>query len=104
MTESTPAAQPTTPNPPRPDTTQQDVEADIAANRERLGESVEDLVDKFNIPGRAKQRAQQATGQAKQATASLVDRLKDLPPKALLASFGGLAALIGFVIIKKRRR
>ena len=91
MTESAPV--------PQPD----QIEADMAANRERLGASVEDLVDKFNIPGRARQKAQQATGQAKQATVSLVDRLKDLPPAVLLASGGGLAALVVLVIIKRRR-
>ena len=60
-------------------------------------------MDRLNVPGRARQKAQQASGQAKQATASLVDRLKDLPPAVLLASAGGAAALVVLVIIKRRR-
>lgn len=115
MTESTPTTQPETsrgamfnsggtpPEPPRSGATADEIEADIAASRERLSSSVEDLVDAVNIPGRVKQKAYQATGQAKQATASLVDRLKDLPPAVLLASGGVLAALVVFVIIKRRR-
>ena len=103
MTESTPATQPAPPVRPGPDATPDEIEADIAASRERLSASVEELVDKFNIPGQAKQKAQQATSQAKQATASLVDRLKDLPPVVLVASAGGLAVLVVLVIIKRRR-
>ena len=103
MTESTPVSQPAKSTSPGPDATPEELEADIAASRERLGAAVEDLVERLNVPGRARQKAQQASGQAKQATASLVDRLKDLPPVVLLASGGGLAARVIWVIVKRRR-
>ena len=57
MTETTP---------PGKDASVEEIEADIAATRERLAESVDALADKANVKARAQEKAEQTKEQAKE--------------------------------------
>ena len=57
MTETTPPAQ---------DASVEEIEADIAATRERLAESVDALADKVNVKARAQEKVEQTKEQAQE--------------------------------------
>ena len=52
--------------PPAKDASIEEIEADIAATRERLAESVDALADKVNVKARAQEKAEQTKEQAKE--------------------------------------
>ena len=52
--------------PPAKDASADEIEADIAATRERLAESVDALADKVNVKARAQEKADQTKQQAKE--------------------------------------
>jgi selenocysteine lyase/cysteine desulfurase len=52
--------------PPAKDASADEIEADIAATRERLAESVDALADKVNVKARAQEKAEQTKQQARE--------------------------------------
>jgi hypothetical protein len=63
--------------PPAKDASAAEIEADIAATRERLAESVDALADKVNVKARAQEKAQQTKDQAKEKLDQATDQAKE---------------------------
>jgi hypothetical protein len=115
MTESS------TPPPPPPDASADEIEADIAATRERLAESVDALADKVNVKaqagrkveetkeqakakvGEATARAQAAAGEAKGQAQQLVDQAKTAPRPLQVAIVLIPVTVIVLLIVKAVR-
>jgi len=72
------------------------IKAEIEATREQLGRTVEELSHRLDVPARAKERAYRARDTA-------VETYRESPPAVLGAGLA-LAALVGAVIIWRRKR
>jgi hypothetical protein len=72
------------------------IKAEIEATREQLGRTVEELSHRLDVPARAKERAYRARDTA-------VETYRESPP-AVLGAGVALAALVGAVIIWRRKR
>ena len=101
----------TEPAPPAKDDSADEIEADIAATRERLAESVDALADKVNVKARAqdkvdqtKQQAQEKVDQAKAKGTELLDQAKSAPRPVQLALVAVLVFVLVVVIITRLRR
>jgi Protein of unknown function (DUF3618) len=64
--------------PPAKDASVEEIEADIAATRERLAESVDALADKVNVKARAQEKAEQTKEQAKDKLGEAKTKGQDL--------------------------
>jgi hypothetical protein len=91
------------------------LEEEIAATRERLGDAVEELVAKLDVKSQARARANRISGQLKsrvrrvrnQATASASRakaQAKDQRPVQLAAAGGVLAVIAALIAVLLRRR
>lgn len=78
---------------PGPDASSDDVQADIEATRSRLGETVEALSAKLDVKQQAKQKVLSAT----------TDDAGAVRPAVPGAALAVIAAIVGFVIWKRRR-
>jgi hypothetical protein len=76
------------------------IEAEIAATREQLGRTVEELGHRLDVPARARERA---TETAYRARDTAVETYRESPP-AVVGSGLALAGLVGAVIIWRRKR
>jgi hypothetical protein len=90
-------------NPPRPPRTRTQIEADLAATRSRLTNSVESLIDTVH-PNRVKQRTvatakQLARDQAEEAKSLVFTARGDLRTKRLLKIAGAVAGVVSFLLI-----
>jgi hypothetical protein len=90
-------------NPPRPPRTRTQIEADLAATRSRLTDSVETLIDTVH-PNRVKQRTvatakQIARDQAEEAKGLVFTARGDLRTKRLISIAGAIAGAVSFVLI-----
>lgn len=83
-TEQTASAAPG--SPPPADASVGEIEADIAATRERLTESVDALADKVNVKARALEKVEQTKEQAKELLDQAKTRGQDLLGQAREAS------------------
>ena len=72
--------------PPAKDASIEEIEADIAATRERLAESVDALADKVNVKARAQEKAEQTKEQAKEKLDQAKTKGQDLLMRARQAS------------------
>ena len=72
--------------PPAKDASIEEIEADIAATRERLAESVDALADKVNVKARAQEKAEQTKEQAKEKLGEAKTKGQDLLGQAREAS------------------
>ena len=72
--------------PPAKDASIEEIEADIAATRERLAESVDALADKVNVKARAQEKAEQTKEQAKEKLGEAKTKGQDLISQARQAS------------------
>lgn len=72
--------------PPAKDASIEEIEADIAATRERLAESVDALADKVNVKARAQEKAEQTKEQAKEKLGEAKTKGQDLIGQARQAS------------------
>ena len=72
--------------PPAKDASADEIEADIAATRERLAESVDALADKVNVKARAQEKADQTKAQAKEKLGQAKSSGQDLIGRARQAS------------------
>jgi hypothetical protein len=89
--------------PPRPPRTQAQIEADLAATRSRLSDSVESLIDTAH-PNRVKQRTiaeakQFASDQVEEAKSLVFTARGDLRTERLAVVAAAVAGAIGFVLI-----
>jgi hypothetical protein len=90
-------------NPPRPPRTQSQIEADLAATRSRLTQSVETLIDTVH-PNRVKQRTvatakQVARDQVEEAKGLVFTARGDLRTKRLVGVAGAVAGAVAFLLI-----
>ena len=65
-----------TPPPPPPDASADEIEADIAATRERLADSVDALADKVNVKAQAERKVEATKEQAKAKVGEAADKAK----------------------------
>jgi Protein of unknown function (DUF3618) len=84
--------------PPAKDASVEEIEADIAATRERLAESVDALADKVNVKARAQEKAEQTKEQAKEKLGEAKTKGQDLLGQAREASPPVQLALIAVPI------
>jgi uncharacterized protein YhaN len=96
--------------PPTNDASVEDIEADIAATRERLAESVDALADKVNVKARAqekadqtKQQAKDKLDQAKTKSQDLIGRVRETSRSVQLAVVS-VPVLIVLLIVRSVRR
>ena len=101
MTETTPPAK---------DASVEEIEADIAATRERLAESVDALADKVNVKARAqekveetKERAKEKLGEAKTKGQDLLSQAREASRPVQLAIVSVPIAVIVLLIVKAVR-
>jgi hypothetical protein len=72
--------------PPAKEASADEIEADIAATRERLAESVDALADKVNVKARAQEKADQTKDQAKEKLGQAKSKGQELIGRARHAS------------------
>jgi hypothetical protein len=72
--------------PPAKDASAEEIEADIAATRERLAQSVDALADKVNVKARAQEKAEQTKEQAREKLDQAKAKGQDLLGQARQAS------------------
>jgi ABC-type uncharacterized transport system involved in gliding motility auxiliary subunit len=90
MTETTPPAK---------DASVEEIEADIAATRERLAESVDALADKVNVKARAQEKAEQTKEQARETLGQVKSKGQDLLGQARQASRPVLLAIVSVPVL-----
>lgn len=76
------------------------LEAEIAATRERLGHTVDELAHRLDVPARARERAEERMLRARDTA---VETYRESPPAVIGAGLA-LAGIIGAVIIWRRKR
>jgi hypothetical protein len=96
--------------PPAKDASVEEIEADIAATRERLAESVDALADKVNVKARAQEKAEQTKEQAREKLdevkvkgQDLLGQLRQAPRPVQLALVAVPVAVILWLIVKAIR-
>ncbi len=112
----------TEPAPPAKDASAEEIEADIAATRERLAESVDALADKVNVKaraeekveytkeqvrdvlGQAKAKGENALGQAKATGENALGQAKRAPLAVQIAAVAVPVLALLLVIVNKIRR
>jgi uncharacterized protein YhaN len=96
--------------PPAKDASVEDIEADIAATRERLAESVDALADKVNVKARAQDKAEQTKQQAKEKLDQAKTKGQDLigrvrqTSRSVQLTIVSVPVLIILLIIRSVRR
>jgi flagellar biosynthesis GTPase FlhF len=85
--------------PPAKDASVEEIEADIAATRERLAESVDALADKVNVKARAQEKAEQTKEQAREKLDQAKTKGQDLLGQARQASRPVQLALVSVPIV-----
>jgi hypothetical protein len=76
---------------------------EIAEAREELGETVEALVAKTDVKGRAKDKVDDQKARARAKLNELTEQVKD-KPTPVAAAVGGVGALLLLVLLRRRRR
>ena len=94
----------TEPAPPAKDASADEIEADIAATRERLASSVDALADKVNVKARAQEKVQYTKEQARDLLGQAKDKATGAPRPVQLAVVGVPVLVLLLVIINKIRR
>jgi flagellar biosynthesis GTPase FlhF len=96
--------------PPAKDASAEEIEADIAATRERLAESVDALADKVNVKARAQEKAEQTKEQAKEKLdqaktkgQDLLGQARQAPRPVQLAMVAVPIAVLVLLIVKAVR-
>jgi hypothetical protein len=96
--------------PPAKDASAEEIEADIAATRERLAESVDALADKVNVKARAQDKAEQTKQQAKEKLDQAKTKGQDLigrirkTSRSVQLTIVSVPVLIILLIIRSVRR
>jgi CHASE3 domain sensor protein len=96
--------------PPAKDASVEEIEADIAATRERLAESVDALADRVNVKARAQEKAEQTKEQAREKLNQVRSKGQDLLGQARQASrpvqlaIVSVPVLIVLLIVRSVRR
>ncbi len=88
------------PPPPRPDASADEIEADIAATRERLTDSVDALADKANVKAQAERKVDETKEQARAQAQQLVDQAKTAPRPIQMAIVLIPVTVIVLLIVK----
>ncbi len=89
--------------------TRQEIEQEIEQTRERLGQTVEELAAKVDVPARARDKAAEVTGRVKAAVGGLPARARrsQLAQRRWpLAAGAGVAVVVavGWMAIRRRKR
>ena len=77
-----------------------DIQAEIDATRERLGETVDQLAARMDVPARTRARV---TESALRARDTAVETYREDPPVVLGAVAAAVAAVVGIVIWRSKR-
>ena len=77
-----------------------DIQADIDATRERLGETVDQLAARLDVPARTRARL---TESARRTRDTAVEVYRESPPTVLGAAAALVTAVVGLVIWRSRR-
>jgi len=87
--------------------TRQEIEQEIEQTRERLGQTVEELAAKADVPARARQKAAEVTGRVKAAVSGLsakARRSQMVQRRWPLAAAAGTVVVVavGWLAIRRR--
>ena len=77
-----------------------DIQAEIDATRERLGETVDQLAARLDVPARTRARVTEA---ALRTRDTVVETYRESPPAVLGAAAALLTAVVGIVIWRSKR-
>jgi hypothetical protein len=77
-----------------------DIQADIDATRERLGETVDELAARLDVPARTRARL---TEDALRVRDTAVETYRENPPAVLGAVAAVVSAVVGIVIWRSKR-
>ena len=95
----------TEPAQPAKDASADEIEADIAATRERLAASVDALADKVNVKARAQEKIDDTKQRAQDLLGRATDQARRAPRPVQLAVLGvPVALLLALIIAQIRRR
>ena len=76
-----------------------DIQAEIDATRERLGETVDQLAARLDVPARTRARVTEA---ALRTRDTVVETYRESPPAVLGAAAALVSAVVGIVVWRKR--
>ncbi len=94
------AAAPTPPS----DASTAAIEADIAATRQRLGDAIDELSDRLDVPGRARRRADELRGEAASAARAASRRVRNSPQTAAAGVVLAVAVGVLLGLLRRARR
>ena len=77
-----------------------DIQAEIDATRERLGETVDQLAARLDVPARTRARV---TEDALRVRDTAVETYRESPPAVLGAAAAVVSAVVGTVIWRRKR-
>ena len=77
-----------------------DIQAEIDATRERLGETVDQLAARLDVPARTRARV---TEDALRVRDTAVETYRESPPAVLGAVAAVVSAVVGIVIWRRKR-
>ena len=77
-----------------------DIQAEIDATRERLGETVDQLAARLDVPARTRARV---TEDALRVRDTVVETYRESPPAVLGAVGAVVSAVVGIVIWRRKR-
>ena len=77
-----------------------DIQAEIDATRERLGETVDQLAARLDVPARTRARV---TESALRARDTAVETYRESPPAVLGAAAALVSAVVGVVVWRRKR-
>ena len=90
--------------------TPEELEADIAVQREQLADTVDALSAKLDVKAQAKAKVDEKKEQAREAVSDAQAKIADAPaqakenPKPVAAIVGGTLAFVAVVVLWRRRR
>jgi uncharacterized protein DUF3618 len=87
---------PSSPGPVDPDA----IRAEIDATREHLGRTVDELSNRLDVPGRARERVREGVALARDTA---VETYRESPPVVLGTAAVLVALVVGLVIWRKKR-
>jgi len=89
----------------RPDTMEpEQLREDAERTREELGQTVQELADKFDVPSRARKAVRRAQDNAKGATQQVAGQARALGPRPFAGVAMVIALLLAWWMIRRRTR
>lgn len=81
-----------------------ELEADIAATRDRLTESVDALADKVNVKARAEEKVDQTKAKAIQGARNAISQVRGASRPMQIALAGAPVVIVALIIVLRNRR